>query len=150
MSELRTESGDELARRAAAAMEGRDRAARSLGVEVLEVREGYARCALTVGEPMLNGHDIAHGGYVFGLADTAFAYACNSRNHVNVALNASISFVAPGRAGERLVAVCQERAASKRTGIYDVVVEGPEGRTIALFRGTSYRLEAQVIRERDA
>ncbi len=133
------------AARIAAAMYARDRAARDLEIAVEEVRFGYARCAFTVRDSMLNGHDVAHGGYVFALADTAFAYACNSRNDVNVALHASISFAAPARAGERLVAVAEERARTRRTGTYDVTVT-ESGRTVALFRGTSYRLAETVIR----
>jgi acyl-CoA thioesterase len=90
---------------------------------------------------------VCHGGYVFLLADTAFAYACNSRNDTNVALNCSISFVAATRAGQRLTAVATERARSKKTGTYDVEVSSADGATVALFRGTSYRLESSVIRE---
>ncbi len=77
---------------------------------------------------MLNGHDVMHGGFIFALADTAFAYACNSRNETNVALNAAISFTAPGRAGQRLVATAQERSHGGRTGIYDVEVRNDVGR----------------------
>jgi acyl-CoA thioesterase len=133
--------------RVAAAMYERDRASQQNGIELEEVRFGYARCAFTVREEMLNGHDVCHGGYVFLLADTAFAYACNSRNDTNVALNCSISFVAATRAGQRLTAVATERARSKKTGTYDVEVSSADGATVALFRGTSYRLESSVIRE---
>ena len=80
----------------------RDAAARSLGIEIVEVRPGYARVAFVVRDDMLNGHAICHGGFVFALADTAFAYACNGRNQVNVALQCSISFAAPSHAGTRL------------------------------------------------
>jgi len=133
--------------RVAAAMYARDRAAQALDIVLEEVRTGYARCAMTVREDMLNGHDIAHGGYVFLLADTAFAYACNSRNNVNVALHCSIAFNAPARAGDRLVATCEERTKSNRTGTYDVTVAGPDGAILALFRGTSYQVNAHVIRD---
>jgi len=94
---------------------------------------------------MLNGHEVVHGGFIFALADTAFAYACNSRNETNVALNAAISFTAPGRAEQRLVATAQERSKAGRTGIYDVEVQSEGGETIALFRGTSYRVGGTVI-----
>jgi acyl-CoA thioesterase len=125
----------------------RDRAAQALQISVDEVRFGYARCSMTVTEQMLNGHDLCHGGYLFMLADTAFAYACNARNAVNVALSATISFNAPARAGDRLVAVAEERTKANRTGTYDVTVSGARGTIHALFRGTSYQVNAKVIRE---
>jgi acyl-CoA thioesterase len=136
-----------LVARVVAAMYARDRVAQALDIALEEVRTGYARCAMTVREDMLNGHDICHGGYLFTLADTAFAYACNSRNDVNVALQCSIAFSAPAHVGDRLVATCEERSKSKRTGTYDVTVTGTDGATLALFRGTSYQVNANVIRE---
>jgi len=136
---------DALARRVAAAMYERDVAARGLGIEIVAVAAGFARVAFLVRPDMLNGHALCHGGFVFALADTAFAYACNGRNDVNVALQCSISFSAPGREGERLEAVARERAYGGRTGTYDVEVSGPAGSPIAYFRGTSYRLNATVL-----
>jgi acyl-CoA thioesterase len=136
---------DELAARVVAAMYARDRAARTLGIEVLETRAGFTRVAFTVREEMLNGHDTAHGGYVFALADTAFAYACNSRNDASVALQCSISFAAPARAGMRLTATARERALGGRTGTYDIEVADEEGAVIAFFRGTSYRVSAKIV-----
>ncbi|MDQ2858148.1 MAG: hydroxyphenylacetyl-CoA thioesterase PaaI [Candidatus Eremiobacteraeota bacterium] len=136
---------DALARRVAVAMYGRDVAARALGIEILEVAAGFARVAFTVRPDMLNGHALCHGGFVFALADTAFAYACNGRNDVNVALQCSISFAAPGREGERLEAIARQRARGGRTGTYDVEVSSPAGSPIAYFRGTSYRLNATVL-----
>jgi len=135
------------AERVAAAMFERDRAAQALGISIDEVRFGYARCGMSVTEDMLNGHDVCHGGYVFLLADTAFAYACNARDDVNVALTATISYNAPARAGDRLVAIAEERAKANRTGTYDVTVSGESGTVYALFRGTSYQVSARVIRE---
>lgn len=126
-------------------MYARDEAARTLGITIEEVRPGYARLSMVAAKSMLNGHDVVHGGFIFALADTAFAYACNSRNEANVALNAAISFTAPGRADQRLVAVAQERSSAGRTGIYDVEVQNESGETIAFFRGTSYRIGATVI-----
>src|SRR5579871_4172080 len=108
--------------RVADAMYSRDRAANALGIVLEEVRFGYARMRMTVTEAMLNGHDIAHGGYTFLLADTVFAYACNSRNSTNVALACSITFNSAVRAGESLLAVCEERTRSKKTGTYDVTI----------------------------
>ena len=124
----------------------RDRAAAWTGVALEEVRFGYARCGMAVREEMLNGHDVCHGGFVFLLADTAFAYACNSRNDTHVALNCSISFTAAARGGDVLTAVAEERTRGKRTGTYDVTVFGPKGDVVALFRGTSYGLGSKVMR----
>ena len=110
-------SSDDLAAACAVAMYGRDRAAQAMGITVLEARAGYARLDMTISDTMINGHDIAHGGAIFTLADTAFAYACNSRNEANVALQCSISFTSPARLGERLVAVGEQRSGgSGRTG----------------------------------
>ena len=145
MNDLRGADADEVARRSAAAMFERDTAARTMGIELLDIALGHARVAFVVRPEMLNGHASCHGGYVFALADTAFAYACNTRNEMNVALQASISFVAPGRSGERLIASARERSRGGRTGLYDVEVSGPGGEPIAFFRGTSYRLNATVI-----
>ena len=133
--------------RVAAAMFERDRAAAHTGIVLDEVRFGFAQCSFTVTESMLNGHDVCHGGFVFLLADTAFAYACNSRNDTHVALACSVSFSAASRLGERLTAVAEERTRTRRTGTYDVAVYGPGGSTVALFRGTSYRLDSNVIRQ---
>lgn len=126
-------------------MYARDAAARTLGITIEEVRPGYARLSMVGAKSMLNGHDVMHGGFIFALADTAFAYACNSRNESNVALDAAISFRAPGRADERLVATAQERSRAGRTGIYDVEVQNEKGEPIAFFRGTSYRIGGAVI-----
>ena len=139
------EAGDALAARVAAAMYARDRAAQSLGITVVEARTGFARVAMRVRDDMLNGHDSAHGGFIFALADTAFAYACNSRNERTVALACSISFAAPAKAGDDLTAAAEERNAGGRTGTYDVTVTGPDGSVLALFRGTSYRVSGAVL-----
>jgi acyl-CoA thioesterase len=121
-------------------MYARDAAARGLGIVLEEVRPGYARLSMRVLASMLNGHGLAHGGMIFTLADTAFAYACNSRNERNVALNAAISFAAPARIGDALVATATERSRSGRTGVYDVEVRDQRGEPVAFFRGTSYRM----------
>jgi acyl-CoA thioesterase len=125
-------------------MYARDATAHWLDIALDEIRPGYARLSMRVAESMLNGHAVAHGGMIFTLADTAFAYACNSRNERNVALNATIAFAAPGKLGDELVAIASERARAGRTGIYDVEIQDARGRTIAFFRGTSYRIEGTV------
>ncbi len=138
------------AREVARAMYARDRAAQELGVELLEVAHGYARMAMRVRENMLNGHAICHGGYIFALADTAFAYACNADNRVTLALSCHVSFTAPAAAGDRLVAEAEEIAAGGRTGVYDVTVRREDGTLIAVFRGQAYRTRAKLIGEEEA
>jgi acyl-CoA thioesterase len=141
----RVNEEDALAARVVAAMFDRDRAAKTMGIELHEARAGFARIAFVVREDMLNAHDTCHGGYVFALADAAFAYACNSRNDVCLALQCSISFAGPSQLGARLVATARERALGGRTGTYDVEVTNDAGTVLAFFRGTSYRVSAKVI-----
>jgi acyl-CoA thioesterase len=114
----------------------RDAASGGLGIELIEAAGGQARVRMRVTEAMLNGHGIAHGGYVFLLADTAFACACNSHGPVTVAAGADISFVRPARAGDLLEASAKERVTSGRSGIYDVTVTR-DGEVVAEFRGRS-------------
>lgn len=130
-----------------AALAARDAAARLLGITLEEIAEGFATMSMTVRDDMLNGHALCHGGFIFTLADTAFAHACNSRNRATVAAAAEIAFLSPGRPGEVLVAVARERAAAGRTGIYDVdVTERTSGRQVALFRGRSQQIQGEVIK----
>ena len=138
-------TGDQLARRAAEAMFARDRASQGLGMAIEEVREGYARLRMTVRADMPNGHGACHGGFIFALADSAFAFSCNSRNRATVAAGADIEYLAPVREGEILVAEGQERSLGGRLGVYDITVRRADGTTVALFRGRSYGLKASVI-----
>ncbi len=120
----------------AEAMFDADSASRGLGMELLDAGDGTATVRMRVGPAMINGHGIAHGGYLFLLADTAFACACNSRGRVTVAAGADISFIAPARDGDLLVATAAERVSFGRSGIYDVTVRrGDE--VVAEFRGRS-------------
>jgi acyl-CoA thioesterase len=114
----------------------RDAASRGLGIELLDAGDGQARVRMTVTAAMVNGHALAHGGYVFLLADTAFACACNSHGPVTVAAGGDISFLRPVRAGDELQAHAVERARSGRSGIYDVTVTR-DGEVVAEFRGRS-------------
>ena len=117
-----------------------DAASRALGIELLTVGSGAATLRMRVTEAMVNGHDIAHGGYLFLFADSAFACACNSHGPVTVAAAADITFVAPARLGDELVAVATERTRFGRSGIYDVTVfrdDGGERTVVAEFRGHS-------------
>ncbi|MFC6062049.1 hydroxyphenylacetyl-CoA thioesterase PaaI [Streptomyces ochraceiscleroticus] len=113
-----------------------DQASRRLGIELLEAGEGSALLRMTVCETMVNGHGIAHGGYLFLLADTAFACACNSHGPVTVAAGADVTFVAPAKQGDVLLARAEERTRYGRSGIYDVSVQRG-GEVIAEFRGRS-------------
>jgi acyl-CoA thioesterase len=117
------------------------------GVEIEEAREGYARVRMAIRADMLNGHGSAHGGMIFALADTAFAYACNGRNVKSVAAHASIAFLDAAREGEMLVAEAQEAALAGRSGVYNVSVRGGDGRAVAEFQGLSRSLGAPVIGE---
>ena len=135
----------QIAERVAGEMFARDSASQSLGMQVKEVRPGYARLTLIVRPDMLNGHAICHGGVIFSLADSAFAFACNSHNQNTVASGCSIDFLAPAKAGDELSAEAVESALLGRIGVYDVTVTNSEGRTIALFRGRSYRVTGEVI-----
>ena len=115
------------------------------GVEIEEAREGYARIRMTIRPDMLNGHGTAHGGMIFALADSAFAYACNGRNLRTVAAQASIVFLDAARAGDVLIAEATEQALVGRSGVYNVSVTAADGRAIAEFQGFSRSIGAEVI-----
>ena len=129
-------SPEETADLAARTMWASDSASRALGMELVAVGPGTATLAMTVTDTMTNGHDTAHGGYIFTLADSAFAFACNSYGLVTVAAHCSVTFIRPGRRGDRLVAEAREVSRSGRSGIYDVRVS-VGGVAIAEFRGHS-------------
>jgi acyl-CoA thioesterase len=126
-------------------MYARDRASQALGMSVEAIGPGHARLRMPVSADMVNGHDTCHGGLIFALADSAFAYACNACNRVTVALGAQITFIGPARQGDVLVAEARERARTRRTGIYDVEVRTADGRAIALFRGNAYETKGTVL-----
>ncbi len=134
-----------LAQAASQAMWTRDNATHALGMELVSVAPGRAVLHMTVRADMVNGHHICHGGLIFTLADSAFAYACNSYNLNTVASACSIDFLAPAREGDVLEATAVERSASGRTGVYDVEIKVLGGNTVALFRGKSYRIKGEVI-----
>lgn len=124
-----------------------DRAAQWLGARLDSVDEGRATMTMPITGDMLNGHGICHGGMIFAFADTAFAYACNSRNVKTVALTCVINFLLPAKEGDVLVAEASEVALKGKTGIYDIIVKRESGEMIAQFRGTSYALKDAVIRD---
>lgn len=133
-----------LAELAGKTMYERDPASQALGMLLAEIRPGYARMTMPVRRDMLNGHQTCHGGYIFMLADSAFAFACNSHNFNTVGAGCTIDYLAPGREGDLLTAEATEQALTGKTGVYDVKVTNQEGRIIALFRGKSHRVAGVV------
>lgn len=137
----------ERAEKSAKGMWEGDNAARWFGMEIVSVGEGRAVLEMTVEPHHANGHAICHGGVTFSLADTAFAYACNSRNQATVAQHNIISYLAPGRLGDRLRAEATELSLTGRSGIYDVKVTNQTGTVIAEFRGISRAIKGQLFDE---
>lgn len=137
----------ELAELAAVTMYQADMASQGLGMELISVAPGRASMSMTVRSNMLNGHKTCHGGFLFSLADSAFAFACNSRNQVTVASGCSIDFLAPAFEGDVLTATAQEYSLAGRTGVYDVHIANQEGKQVAVFRGRSYRIKGLVTGE---
>jgi len=137
--------GQRLAELVVGAMMDRDAASNHLGMRIIQAAAGRATVTMKVKPEMLNGHLTCHGGFIFSLADSAFAFACNSRNEATVAAGCSIDYLRPAIAGQTLIAVAQERALPGRTGVYDVTVSNEEGQLVALFRGRSHRIKGGVI-----
>jgi len=144
MSKAGGQHAQRTAERSAQALFERDRASQSLGMRLVEVRPGRARVVMTVRPDMVNGHDVCHGGIVFALADSAFAFACNSYNESTVAAAGTIDFLAAARAGDELTAEASELWRTKRNGIYEISVTNQRGERVALFRGRSYQIDGQV------
>lgn len=122
-----------------------DHASRMMGIEVVDVGPGRCVARMTVRRDMLNGFGIAHGGLVTTLADSAFAFACNSHNEVTVASGFSVDLVAPGREGDVLTARAEESNKAGRTGVYDIEVTNQRGERVALFRGRSYTIKGKPV-----
>ena len=134
-----------VARLSADVMWADDNASRGLGMELLEVGPGRARVAMTVTATMVNGHGICHGGFIFTLADSAFAFACNSYGQRSVAQNCFVTFIAPARRGMRLIADAVERHRGERNGLYDMTVRDDTGALIAEVRGHSRTLPGSLL-----
>ena len=134
-----------VAQACAAAMWAEDSASRGLGMELLEVGPGTATIAMTITAAMVNGHGTCHGGFIFTLADSAFAFACNAYDERTVAQHCSITFLKPGRLGDRLVARAVERTRAGRSGIYDVAVRTAAGEPVAEFRGHSRSIGGAIL-----
>lgn len=136
---------DDLARACAAAMWAQDVASQRLGMVLEDVGPGRATLSMAVTPNMANGHGTAHGGFIFALADSAFAFACNTVDQRSVGQQASITYLAPARAGDRLSASATERARQGRSGLYDVTVTGADGTLIAEFRGHSRTVKGRIL-----
>ena len=137
----------QLAKAAAAAMHARDRASLALGMKLLKVGPGLASMQMAIREDMANVHDTCHGGLIFTLADSTFAYACNSHNRPAVAVTCNIDFIRPVHVGDVLVATGVEQSLAGRNGVYDIRVENQHGELVALFRGKSQQIKGSVTDE---
>ena len=133
------------ARAVGAHMFAADRASKGLGMTITHLGEGTATLTMTVREDMLNGFDICHGGFITTLADSAFAFACNSRNVVTVAAGLTVDFLAPAHGGDVLTAAASETSRAGRIGVYDIVVTNQHGRRVALVRGRSHSLTGRTV-----
>lgn len=138
---------DELAKACAKAQWEQDPASRALGMKLEEIKAGYAVFSMKVTDTMVNGHGICHGGYIFTLADSTFAFACNSRNQRMVASAAEIAYLSPAQLGDELVATATERVRLERSGIADVTVKKRDGTLIAEFRGHGRTVKGHLIPE---
>lgn len=118
---------------------------RWLGIEVLDVQEGYSKIKMTVREEMINGFGIVHGGIAFSLSDSAFAFACNNRNNLSVALDTSINFTKPVHVGDVLIAEAKELHNGKSTGLYHITVTNQRDHIVALFKGTCFRTNKTLV-----
>jgi len=116
-----------------------------LGIEVLEVAPGYSKLKMTVRKEMINGFGIVHGGVAFSLADSTFAFACNNRNNLSVALDTSINFIKPGHVDDVLTAEAKEIHNGKSTGIYHVSIFNQNNHLVALFKGTCFRTGKNLV-----
>ncbi|MGQ0833757.1 MAG: hydroxyphenylacetyl-CoA thioesterase PaaI [Gammaproteobacteria bacterium] len=140
-----TSAAQSTAERAAAALYEGDRASQTLGVRIEAVAPGEVRVAMTVRPDMVNGHRICHGGLIFALADSAFAFACNSYGDNTLAAAASIDFLAPAREGDVLTANAKELWRAGRSGLYEITVTNQRNERIALFRGRSHRIDGRLV-----
>ena len=133
------------ARACAAAMWANDKASQALGMRIDAIAPGEAALSMTVRADMVNGHDLCHGGYIFTLADSTFAFACNTYDVVTVAQHCEVTFLNAGKLGDRLTARATERARKGRSGVYDVTVTRDDGTIIAEFRGLSRTLGGAIV-----
>ena len=136
---------DESSKKVVAHMMEHDLFSQWLGIEVLDVKEGYSKIKMTVRSEMINGFGIVHGGVAFSLSDSAFAFACNNRNTLSVALDTSINFTKPVHPGDVLIAEAKELHNGKSTGLYHITVTNQHEHIVALFKGTCFRTNKNLI-----
>ncbi|MEI7734040.1 MAG: hydroxyphenylacetyl-CoA thioesterase PaaI [Ferruginibacter sp.] len=117
-----------------------------LGIEVLEIKEGYSKIKMSVRNEMINGFGIVHGGIAFSLADSAFAFACNNRNILSVALDTAINFIKPVHVGDTLIAETKELHNGKSTGLYHITITNQHEHSVALFKGTCFRTDKKLVK----
>jgi acyl-CoA thioesterase len=141
------EKGQRIAKQAADKLYGSDQASQMLGMTIDSIAPGSAQVSMRVRPDMVNGQGICHGGLIFTLADSAFAFACNSHGHNTVAAGAAIEFLVPGRLGDVLTASASERWRAGRSGIYEIEVRNDRGEAIALFRGRSHQVAGRLVDE---
>ena len=144
-----TDSGRALARACADAMWAEDYATQALGMTIDVIDRGIAELSMTVRKDMVNGYGLCHGGLIFTLADSAFAYACNTHNRRTVASGARIEFLAPARLDDQLTARATQLSQGRSTGVYDVLVSRVDGERVALFRGNAHRIAGNVVDDND-
>lgn len=137
---------NELARTVVSHMMKEDLFSQWLGIEVLEIREGYSRIQMTLRPEMINGFHVIHGGIAFSLADSAFAFACNNRNNLSMALDTSITFTKTTQPGDTLVAEAKELHNGKSTGLYLITVTNQNNQQVALFKGTCFRTGKPLVK----
>ncbi|MCA6449777.1 MAG: hydroxyphenylacetyl-CoA thioesterase PaaI [Chitinophagaceae bacterium] len=136
---------DVLARQVVEHMMLHDRFSQWLGIQLLEIREGYSKIQMTIREEMVNGFGIVHGGIAFSLADSAFAFACNNRNNLSVALDTSINFTKAVQVGDTLMAEATEVHNGKSTGLYHITITNQQQEVVAIFKGTCFRMKKPLI-----
>ena len=136
---------DQLAKAVVSHMMEHDLFSQWLGIEVLEIKEGYSKIKMTVRKEMINGFGIVHGGIAFSLADSAFAFACNNRNVLSVALDTSINFIKPVHVGDELTAEAKEKHNGKSTGLYHITITNQKKHEVAIFKGLCYRTDKPLI-----
>jgi len=136
---------DLLANKVVAHMMNKDLFSQWLGIQILEIKEGYSKLRMVVRQEMINGFDIVHGGIAFSLADSAFAFACNNRNNLSVALDTSINFIKAVVPGDVLTAEAKELHNGRSTGLYHIIISNQENKDVAIFKGTCFRTGKKLI-----
>lgn len=136
---------DQFAKRIVDHLMKADSFSRWMNVQVVEIKDGYAKLSLTIKEEMLNGFGIVHGGIIFSLADSAFAFACNSNGKLTLALDVNISFLKSAKKDETLIAIAEKINSTRKTGLYLVKILNQQNELVALFKGTSYKTDKSLL-----